>query len=83
MPALAMLQLVKVVSRPPFPEALELLLICLPPGQSTHFDIRIVNGRQLGKWFSNQEVSRGEIGEVWIIGKSTEGSGVEASLDFS
>ena len=82
MPALAMLQLVKIVSRPPFPEVLE-FLICLPPGQSTHSDIRIINGRQLGKWFSNQEVSRGEIGEVWIIGKSTEGSGVEASLDFS
>ena len=39
MPALAMLQLMEIVSRPPFPEVLELLLECLPPGQSTHFDV--------------------------------------------
>ena len=45
MPALAMLELVKVVSRPPFPEVLELLLESLPPGQSTHFDISVINGR--------------------------------------
>jgi len=77
-----MFQLVKVVSRPPFPEVLE-LLICLPPGHSTHFDIRIINGRHLGKWFANQEVSRGEIGCVWIIRRRTEGSGIEASLDFN
>ena len=31
-------------SKPPFPEVLELLLKCLPPGQSTHFDVRVVNG---------------------------------------
>ena len=80
MPALTVLQLVKVVGGPPFPEVLELLLECLPPGQSTHFDIRIINGRQLGEWFPNQEVSRGEIRCVWIIRKSTEGSGVETSF---
>jgi len=34
----------------------------------------------LVEWFSNQEVFRGKIGEVWIIGKSTEGSGIEASF---
>ena len=44
MPALAVLQLVKLVSRPPFPEVLE-LLESLPPGQSTHFDISVISGR--------------------------------------
>ena len=82
MPALAMLQFMEIVSRPPFPEVLELLLKCLPPGQSTDFDVRVVNGGQLGEWFSNQEMSRGKIGMVWIIRKSTKWSGVEASLNF-
>ena len=83
MPALAMLQLMEIISRPPFPEVLELLLECLPPGQSTIFDVRVVNGGQLGEWFSNQEMSRGKIGMVRVVRKSTEGSGVEASLSFS
>ena len=83
MPSLAMLQLMEIISRPPFPEVLELLLECLPPRQSTHFDVWVVNGRQLGEWFSNQEMSRGKIGVMWIIWKSTKGSGVEASLNFS
>ena len=43
MPALAMLQLMEIVSRP-FPVVLGLLLECLPPGQSTHFDVWVVSG---------------------------------------
>jgi len=34
----------------------------------------------LDEWFSNQKVSRGKIGEVWIIGKNTEGSSQSKSV---
>jgi len=53
------------------PVVLELLL--LSPGQSTHFDVWVVNGGQLGGWFANQKMSRGKIGVVWIIWKNTTG----------
>ena len=71
MPSLTGLKLVNIVSWPPLPKILQLLLKGLPSLQSVWFHGSVVNGRELGQRLPDEKMSRGQERAMRIVVKRT------------